>query len=464
MKNFLQLSLILVICSIFFTQFLTAQILPAGGGEFISQQREACLSDSDRKDIKQKIEDNTKELISKGILSADHSKPAAVSFEWPLRKAAGFPFYDYYATTNFVDHDPAATGAQYGASNEDYNCGNRTYDATNGYNHQGTDYILWPYPWYLFENNLVEVIAAAPGIIIGKGDGNDDDHCSCFGDWNAVYVQHSDGSIAWYGHLKKNTLTTKDVGQSVAAGEYIGVVGSSGCSTTAHLHFEVYDNTGNLIDPYAGPCNSMNSVSWWQNQRPYREPTLNALLTHNAPPNPGCPTANEEPNLENSFSPGQAIYFASYYHDQTAGDAINHRIKRPDNTVWYSWNQTAPSTYEASWWYYTYTLPTTEQSGTWTYEIDYYGQTYSHNFEYVSSYCTNPGNNTWTGPNNGNWHSSNTNWSRGQIPQDCDNVVIPANLTVNITGTNNGECNTIEVASGAELKVETTANLNVNLP
>ena len=465
MKQLIHSQFILLICALFSTQLMTAQtLLPVDGGEFILQQQETCLSDKDRKDIKQKLADNIKKLRSKGLLNDDLSKSATTSFIWPLRKTTDLSFFDYYGTTNFVDHDTTATGAQYGASNKDYNCGNRTYDAPNGYNHQGTDYILWPFPWYIFQNNLVEVIAAAPGTVIGKSDGYEDDHCSCSGTWNAVFIRHSDGSTAWYGHLKKNSLTTKAVGETVAAGEYLGIVGSSGCSTTAHLHFEVYDGANNLIDPYYGSCNSMNSSSWWQNQRAYREPTLNAILTHDAPPITDCPASNEVPNIANSFSPGQTIYLGTYYHDQTVGDAIAHRIKKPDNTVWNTWTQTSPNTYEASWWLYNQILPTSGPFGTWTYEVDYYGQTYSHSFEYVSAYCVNPGTNTWIGPNNGNWNSSTAYWSRGEIPQYCDNVVIPANLTVNITGTYVGECNTLEVAPGAELKISNTALLNIERP
>lgn len=47
-------------------------------------------------------------------------------------------------------------------------------------------------------------------------------------DWNAVFIRHSDGSVAWYGHLKNATITTKNVGQTVAQGEFLGFVGSSG--------------------------------------------------------------------------------------------------------------------------------------------------------------------------------------------------------------------------------------------
>jgi len=59
-----------------------------------------------------------------------------------------------------------------------------------------------------------------------------------------------------------------------------------------HLHrictFEVYDANDNLIYPYGGNCNSINTQSWWADQENYYEPTVNTILTHNAAPLLGC--------------------------------------------------------------------------------------------------------------------------------------------------------------------------------
>ena len=40
------------------------------------------------------------------------------------------------------------------------------------------------------------------------------------------------------------------VGQSVSAGQLIGLVGSTGSSTACHVHFEVHIN-GSVVDPWA---------------------------------------------------------------------------------------------------------------------------------------------------------------------------------------------------------------------
>lgn len=353
------------------------EFLPAGGGEVLYDNQSNCVSDDERSRINKMLSDNRAELIAKGIIDNQvKSKSKVVSFDWPLRKANGLTFNGYYSTTNFVDLN-SSSGLL------DYNCGNRTY---NG--HKGTDIITWPFPWYMYDNDFVEVITAEAGIIISKTDGRADNHCSFIGDWNAIYVEHSDGSIAWYGHMKRNSLTTKKIGDSVSKGEYLGVVASSGYSTTPHLHFEVYDASGKLVDPYSGSCNNLNSTSWWADQRGYRESTLNALLTHNAVPVHGCPGTNEAPNISNVFEKGDILYLATYYQDQLNGDVSNLKIRYPDNSIWQSWTQTSNATYTSSWWYWQIPLPNNGPFGTWKFEVEYNGEIFTHEFDYVSTSTT----------------------------------------------------------------------------
>lgn len=341
----------------------------AGGGEYVFEKN-PCITPSEWQIETAKVKQNIRKLQKSGILPEISSR-MAVSFDWPLQKASGLNWNDYYGISNYVDQDGTA-------GLEDYNCLMKTYDG-----HRGTDFFTWPFPGYLQENDLVEVIAGAAGTIVGKFDGNDDDHCSCSGDWNAVYIEHADGSVAFYGHLKKNSLTTKGLGDMVAVGEFLGVVGSSGCSTGPHLHFEVYtdDSFTNLIDPYyvSTGCNSLNSVSWWASQRDYETPTVNALLTHDDIPVMGCPGTAESPHLADAFSPGQTAYFAAYYHDQQSGHLSTYRIKRPDGTTYSTWTHTSPGTYFSSYWYWIFSLPLTP-TGTWSFEVDYEGNTIVHSF------------------------------------------------------------------------------------
>ncbi|WP_436238629.1 M23 family metallopeptidase [Paenibacillus sp. LjRoot153] len=62
---------------------------------------------------------------------------------------------------------------------------------------------------------------------------------------NNIVIEHSKGLRTWYMHLNK-ILVNK--GDSVEKGGTIGLVGSTGRSTGAHLHYEVLKN-GESVDP-----------------------------------------------------------------------------------------------------------------------------------------------------------------------------------------------------------------------
>jgi murein DD-endopeptidase MepM/ murein hydrolase activator NlpD len=56
---------------------------------------------------------------------------------------------------------------------------------------------------------------------------------------NCILIEHSDGTIGIYGHLKQNGNRVK-VGDRVKAGEFIGLSGNTGFSNGPHLHFAVF--------------------------------------------------------------------------------------------------------------------------------------------------------------------------------------------------------------------------------
>jgi murein DD-endopeptidase MepM/ murein hydrolase activator NlpD len=342
---------------------------------FARLDRVACLTADERAAIRADLERSRRELESRGLLpESDRSRQ--VSLAWPLRTAAGVADPGVHGISGFVDHDPG-----YPDQLLDWNCGTRSYDLASGYNHQGTDYFTWPFAWHKMNEDAVEIVAAAAGTIIQKYDGNFDRSCGFGGgQWNAVYVQHADGSIAWYGHMKSGSTTSKPVGATVAQGEYLGVVGSSGNSTGPHLHLEMYDPDGQLLDPYNGACNALAGGSWWAEQRPYYDSALNALRTHAAAPEwQPCPTPAVT-HEQDHFTPGSIVYVASYYRDQLAGQVSTHTLETPAGAEWQRWTSALSGAdhYAASWWYWSWVIP--DEPGYWTYRVEYEGQETEHRF------------------------------------------------------------------------------------
>ena len=348
----------------------------AGGGARDTTRIEP-LTPAARQAIQQAIDANIARLglAQPGANSAPAIRP---SLGWPIEPVPTLDVFDPHGIANYVDHDP-----RYPSHVLDYNCGQRTYDTRGGYNHAGTDFFTWPFPWLWEADSQVEIVAAAPGTIIHKADGNFD-QCCAFSNlpWNAVYIRHADGSVAWYGHMKKYSLTFKAVGDTVVAGEYLGIVGSSGDSTGPHLHFELHDPGGSVLDPWFGNCNTGIGSSWWDAQRPYYDPGINLLTTGTAAPELlDCPPGTETPHTASFFKPGDTIYFTSYYRDQMSGWQARSTVYRPGGSIYQRWTTSFTTYYDASWWYASYTLDPGVPIGRWTYEVVYGNQTYQKDFQ-----------------------------------------------------------------------------------
>lgn len=358
--------------------------LPDGGGEYVmSTEHTECVTQAQREQMIQEISYNKAMLQAQGKLNFNEitANPTVHPlFSWPVTKSASAPYNNVWSISNHVDHN-----ASYPNAIQDWNCGTRTYDTSGGYNHKGIDIFTWPFTWYQMDNDQALAVAAAPGIIVYKLDGNFDRSCSFnSNNWNVVCLMHADGSQSWYGHLKNGSQTTKNVGDSVITGEYIGVVGSSGNSTGPHLHFEVYNSANELVDTYLGPCNTWSSStdSWWQTQKPYWEPKINAALTHSAFPQFNtCPTT-ETHNMQDNFNVGTNVVVAIYLADQLAGSSVNLTLRRPDNSIQANWNFNLVDQYYASYWYWTFPASQMTQQGTYQFSATYQGSTVTHNFNY----------------------------------------------------------------------------------
>jgi murein DD-endopeptidase MepM/ murein hydrolase activator NlpD len=143
--------------------------------------------------------------------------------------------------------------------------------------HRGSDFALAG-SFETMDNGSAMVVAAADGVVIATHDG-EYDRCHVNTDTadidcdgfpmraNQVTVEHEDGIVTLYWHLKSGSVQVQ-VGQEVACGEPLGLVGSSGFSSFPHLHFELQQDE-EAIDPYAGEYSQ--AESWWTEQQPEGE-------------------------------------------------------------------------------------------------------------------------------------------------------------------------------------------------
>ena len=168
----------------------------------------------------------------------------------------------------YVDHDPSR-----GAS--DFRCGSLSY-----HGHKGTDFALRSLDDM---RRGVNVLAAAPGRVIGWRDGMADRYFRRgSGDQlvgrecgNGVAIDHGDGWVTQYCHLKKGSVRVRK-GQQVRAGTVLGQVGLSGRTQFPHLHLSV-ERHGRIVDPFAPngaqACKAPRQTLW-QTAIPYRQSGL----------------------------------------------------------------------------------------------------------------------------------------------------------------------------------------------
>lgn len=335
-----------------------------------SGSHQTCLTDIQRAEIHQRLTGQIIKLQSLGKLAPSPAGALPLSLGYPLKAAPGFNDYGFHTISEYV-HQTNYSGLT------DYACGDRTYSK-----HKGTDFSLYPFTWELMDSNVAQVIAAEAGTIIDKQDGNYDRMCVNISTskWNAVYLRHADGSQTWYGHLKKYSLTSKGIGDTVSKGEFLGIVGSSGNSSGPHLHFEVYGAQTNLIDPYSGACNAMNASSWWASQQTYYVSQLLKVSTHSAAPD----TSNcdyDIPNLKNDFRPGDDITFAAHFRDFLVGHTTQWSVIRSDGSTFASWVYTNTYYVAGRTRWSSFTLGNNEPYGTnWQLRVGYLGSTSVHYF------------------------------------------------------------------------------------
>src|SRR5919202_706676 len=162
---------------------------------------------------------------------------AAPVLHQPSAPFLSLPLDRMYTISAFFDHD--APFLQTNGSIVTYRGDQRTTLAYGG--HTGWGYAAKP---------PAPVLAAASGTVVFTG--NADDNCGA----KAVIIDHGNGYRTLYWHLSE--LLAKP--GPVARGDKIGIVGSSGCATGPHLHFQV-EFLGRDTDPY-GWCGPTGKDPW----------------------------------------------------------------------------------------------------------------------------------------------------------------------------------------------------------
>mgnify|MGYP001389018425 CR=1 FL=1 len=164
----------------------------------------------------------------------------AASLAVPLRDCDTAPCYP----TAYVDQ-----------GNRDWACRGVTFA-----NHSGSDFGIGGFEEM---DRGRAVYAAASGQVVQVEDGHFDRCISgqCEGGegyGNHIIIDHGEGRHSLYAHLRNGSVVI-EVGDLVSCGEAIGLVGSSGFSTGAHLHFE-WRLDDESLDPFAGPCGEEESA------------------------------------------------------------------------------------------------------------------------------------------------------------------------------------------------------------
>ncbi len=378
--------LLIVLIACFTAGITRAQSIEALAIESVEteghQQHGPCITSAEYEVLRQRIKANKNSLIAQGkMVFPEEDRSPVVNLEWPLTHTADFYDFEYYNISNFVDHDPDSSSLL------DWNCGNRTYDF-GSYDHDGMDIAIGPSGWNMMADQHVHIIAAAPGIIIDKNDGEFDENCALGNGMTANYVilEHADGSQTNYWHMKNGSVTSRDTGEYVKTGEYLGTVASSGQSTGPHLHFEVRDENGDLIDPYAGNCNDINNASWWADQKPYYEPAVAKMITLSSAivDDPDCGDPDIIPE-KNHFVDYDFVRFQFYIRDMLQGDSAFLRVYRPNGTQRFTATVVFNGSYSRLATYFSNANFGNETSGTWKWEITFKGKTYA---KYFTIDCT----------------------------------------------------------------------------
>ncbi len=251
-------------------------------------------------------------LQSAGAPEVDVGALQRYSF-YPQGGLAGRDLFFY----NFTDLDTATTGIR------DWDCSGYTYDGHHGHDSG---------PRGFREQAIgVPIFAVLDGTVTTAHDGEFDEMT----EWvngtraNFVVVDHGGGHRTYYYHLKQGSVAVA-AGDTVKAGQQIGLTGSSGISTGPHLHFESHQGL-DWYEPSAGPCRP--GASQWLAQPPVARDLVVADFYLTDQPIPCCTwpelAHDLDPALRKASFPlgPRRVYARADLHNVPGGSTFRVRVR-----------------------------------------------------------------------------------------------------------------------------------------
>ncbi|HEX3150835.1 MAG TPA: Ig-like domain-containing protein, partial [Gemmataceae bacterium] len=187
---------------------------------------------------------------------------------------------------------------------------------------------------FSFQDAGVPTFAVAPGVVEQVIDGNTDRETSYAGSpTNLVIIDHQNGWKTWYWHLATNSITVK-AGDTVTAGQLIGLMGSSGNSTGANLQFQAYHN-GALVEPMFDAAKFFIDPPLYQTAlEPYV--AASGITNYDIYGGGGVPDAAEMPSGVSTFKVGSGdpVYFwFGVSHFKSTNSMVDVDFIRPDGSI-----------------------------------------------------------------------------------------------------------------------------------
>ena len=253
-----------------------------------------------------------------------------------VRPLPGVPYFDW-TLGNYVDVDPAQD-KDLGTLREDFQGGSFTYDG-----HDALD--IGP-PTFADQDIGMPVIATASGVVVEMENdvALDRNYEGCqkdkngknIPDVNVIGIDHGNDWVTYYFHQRHQSATVA-VNDIVQAGDVLGLVGSSGCSSGPHVHFSAYhqgqrpgkSTVGLAVETHFAPG------AYWHDPIPYAG-SLSTAPDYGTTDEDAPLALNnrERPKEQTIFAdiPGKTISFWTAIHglagdDHLYGTADDHKLR-----------------------------------------------------------------------------------------------------------------------------------------